>query len=81
MESTFAITGFAIWPDLPKMQSLNHTIKTHPTVSLFINEYPLLFLLTATKLQDPSLDVHWSIYFHPQGRGETAEIPEQCCDD
>ena len=32
MGSTFAIIGLTIWPDLPKMQSLNHTIKTRPTV-------------------------------------------------
>ena len=28
----FTIIGFAIWPDLPKTQSLNHTVKTRPTV-------------------------------------------------
>ena len=30
----FAIIGFTIkfWPEFPKMQSLNHTIKDHPTV-------------------------------------------------
>ena len=27
-----AIIGFAIWPDLPKIQSLNHTIKTIPMI-------------------------------------------------
>ena len=32
MGSTFAITGFVIWPDLPKMQSLNHVVKTLPMV-------------------------------------------------
>ena len=26
--STFAIIGFATWPDLPETQSLNHIIKT-----------------------------------------------------
>ena len=30
--STFAIIEFIICPDLPKMQSLNHAIKTHPRV-------------------------------------------------
>ena len=28
MGSTIAIIGFAIWPDLPRTQSLNHAIKT-----------------------------------------------------
>ena len=28
--STFAIYGVTIWHDLSKMQSLNHTFKTHP---------------------------------------------------
>ena len=32
MGSTIAIIGFAIWPDLTRTQSLNHAIKTCPTV-------------------------------------------------
>ena len=32
MGSTFAIIGFTIWPNLSKMQSLNHTIKSRPKV-------------------------------------------------
>ena len=30
--STITIIGFAIWPDLPRTQSLNHAIKTLPMV-------------------------------------------------
>ena len=37
MGSTIAIIGFAIWPDLPRIQSLNHAIKTLPTVYLLID--------------------------------------------
>ena len=33
MESTIVIIGFVIWPDLPRMQSLNHVIETLPTVT------------------------------------------------
>ena len=32
MGSSIAIIRFTIWPDKPKMQSLNHAIKTCPTV-------------------------------------------------
>ena len=32
MESTIAIIGFAIWPDLTSTQLLNYAIKPHPTV-------------------------------------------------
>ena len=34
MGSTTAIVGFAVWPELPKMQLLSHAIKKkqqHPT--------------------------------------------------
>ena len=34
MGSTIAIIGFVIWPDFNRMQSLNYTIKTRPTVLL-----------------------------------------------
>ena len=37
--STIAIIGFTIWPDFPRTQSLNHAIKTLPTVLY----KPLLF--------------------------------------
>ena len=36
--STFAVIGFAIWPDLPKMQPLNHVIKNH-TVCFIKSRY------------------------------------------
>ena len=32
MGLSIAIIGFAIWPDLTRMQSLNYAIKTRPTV-------------------------------------------------
>ena len=32
------IIGFAIWPDLPKTQSLNHAIKACPTVHVQHNQ-------------------------------------------
>ena len=33
---TLAIIGFAIWPNLPKTQSLNHTIRNCPMVIIII---------------------------------------------
>ena len=36
MGSTIAIIGFVIWPDLPRTQSLNHAIKTLPTMHVCI---------------------------------------------
>ena len=33
--TTFATSGFASWPDLPIMLSLNHVIKNRPTVSIW----------------------------------------------
>ena len=35
MGSTITIIGFAIWPDLPRTQSLNHAIKNLPMVYHF----------------------------------------------
>ena len=32
------IIGFAIWPDLPKTQSLNHANKARPTVHVQHNQ-------------------------------------------
>ena len=32
MGLTFAIIGFTIWPDVPKIQLLNYTIKNRPAV-------------------------------------------------
>ena len=34
MGLTIATIGLIIWPDLPRMQSLNHTIKIHPRVKV-----------------------------------------------
>ena len=34
MGFTFAIIGFAIWPDLCETQFLNYAIKDRPTVSM-----------------------------------------------
>ena len=36
MGLTITIIGLAIWPDLPKMQSLNHAIKNLPTVYMAV---------------------------------------------
>ena len=37
---TFGVIGFTIWPDLPKMQLLNHAIRARPTlyVTLELND-------------------------------------------
>ena len=43
MGSTIVIIGFAIWPDSPRMQSLNHPIKTLPTVHRFTRFSSLLW--------------------------------------
>ena len=46
-----------------------------------INELSLPSPFPATKLQDASCYVHWTVYLHPQIRGKTTEMIRTMGDD
>ena len=76
MGSTFAIIGFAIWPDLPRTQSLNHAIKTLPAVSWRIRTQYSQFAIN--RYSQLKTDLQYDQLHKEMHSASTQMIPVDC---